>query len=119
MRVAWAGEKRNRKLVRVKESKEKSLKRMAGEDSQDIANNREGKRRKIVSEIEITKERVKKRQSVETERHKAEFKSKKDRERRLRESVGIRGNKESEGMEISESDNESETGGPRGKISTQ
>ena len=62
VRVAWAGEKRNRKLVRVKESKEKSLKRMAGEDSQDIANNREGKRRKIVSEIEITKERVKKRQ---------------------------------------------------------
>ena len=65
-------------MVRVIESKEKSLKRVAGEESQDLANNREEKRRKIESEIEITKERVKKRHSVETERHRAEVKSKKD-----------------------------------------
>ena len=92
-------DKRNRRLVRVTDDKEKSTKRGAEEEWQDQIENRQEKRRRVES-VNVTERITMKRQSAETERHIADVKRKKDRERRSRQSVGIIGDKESAGRDF-------------------
>ena len=86
-------DKRNRRLVRVTDDKEKSTKRGAEEEWQDQIENRQEKRRRVES-VNVTERITMKRQSAGTER------GKKDRERRIRQSVGIIGDKESAGRDF-------------------
>ena len=81
-----------RRLERLTENRNRNTKRTAENQEPEFVDGRGDKKRKVDQESETLQTRViKKRQCADTERHRAQVKLRKERERKDRESVGIKG----------------------------